>query len=509
MLLRTHKPAHRHQAASGRRPAPSPFPTPSGLRDASLVPPHTDQSNNISTPVKHLAPMASTSTSKGGSHHHGGGNCRRGRFQALLLLQVLAACLFLFGLHSSSSMDGRNSADSLGSNSGSSSSTRLRAAASSSSPRKAVPYAIQSFPHHQPQRQQQEQQQEQQQHANNDLCITDVDLEASVHSPGGHHVIIASPLRNGREYLPAFLAALSGQTYPPEQLTVVVYDDDSDDGGPEYLAAQAPLLPFRLLVLRGEARRGPAYAKWRLIQHIREAAAGAEGGVRRSPMDLVLFLDADDKVNRGVSRLCVCVCMCVYMYVYVWMRTRAFNTPPPPPPKKKNSWRTPACWRRSTAGSRRRSPGSHGAASGGITRCVGWGGSLSGLVDGWMAGCCCECPFWGGSVGLLIGWIIRSCECACVGVCVCAFILTHPRTHAPVQLHIHTDLRTHAPHKLPSHRSGGVRPRPAHHLHERHLLRPDRPLAVLPPPHHAGLPAGPLRGKKKMRRRMRRKRVLL
>lgn len=251
-----------------------------------------------------MAPSANpghpSSPSKGGHssryhHHHHHTHHGRGRLHAVLLLQVVAASLFLIAL----TMGGFGGGSGVDGGFG----TRLRssaaAASSSSSP---LTYQAQSYldralhinkPPQQPAQaelpQQQQQQQEGQQaqdSSNNGLCITESDL-AAASAPGGHHVIVASPLRNGREYLPAFLDSLAAQQYPG--LTVVVYDDASDDGGPEFLDAQAPTLPFRLLVVRGTERLGPAYAKWRLMEEIRR-------GVKQDPMDLVLFLDADDKL---------------------------------------------------------------------------------------------------------------------------------------------------------------------------------------------------------------------
>lgn len=116
------------------------------------------------------------------------------------------------------------------------------------------------------------------------LCITNTDLRAS----RNHFIIIAATLRNGRKTLPSFLDSLISQQYP--NLTLVIYDDSSNDGGPEYLETCSSILPFQTIVLRGDKRQGPAHGKWRLIQFIKH-------DFQANPMDLVLFLDADDKVR--------------------------------------------------------------------------------------------------------------------------------------------------------------------------------------------------------------------
>jgi len=112
------------------------------------------------------------------------------------------------------------------------------------------------------------------------FCITEEDIAAAPK----HHIFVAAPLFNSVEYVDEFLKSIESQGYP--HVTVVIYDDASDDGSADLVASLIPSLSFETILLRGNERHGPSYAKWFLMRAIRRLAA---------PMDLVLFMDADDK----------------------------------------------------------------------------------------------------------------------------------------------------------------------------------------------------------------------
>ena len=111
-------------------------------------------------------------------------------------------------------------------------------------------------------------------------CITDEDIAAAPK----HHIFVAAPLFNSFEYVEEFLESIESQSYP--HVTVVIYDDASDDGSADLVASRIPDLSYEAIILRGNERRGPSYAKWVLMRTIRRLAA---------PMDIVLFIDGDDK----------------------------------------------------------------------------------------------------------------------------------------------------------------------------------------------------------------------
>ena len=112
------------------------------------------------------------------------------------------------------------------------------------------------------------------------FCITDEDIAAAPK----HHIFVAAPLFNSVEYVDEFLESIQSQNYP--HVTVVIYDDASDDGSADLVASLIPSFSFETILLRGNERHGPSYAKWVLMRAIRRLAA---------PMDLVLFMDGDDK----------------------------------------------------------------------------------------------------------------------------------------------------------------------------------------------------------------------
>ena len=112
------------------------------------------------------------------------------------------------------------------------------------------------------------------------FCITDEDIAAAPK----HHIFVAAPLFNSVEYVDEFLESIESQNYP--HVTVVIYDDASDDGSADLVASLIPSLSFETILMRGDERHGPSYAKWVLMRAIRRLAA---------PMDLVLFMDGDDK----------------------------------------------------------------------------------------------------------------------------------------------------------------------------------------------------------------------
>jgi len=111
-------------------------------------------------------------------------------------------------------------------------------------------------------------------------CITDEDIA----SAPKHHIFVAAPLFNSFEFVEEFLESIESQSYP--HVTVVVYDDASDDGSADLVESLIPNLSYEVIILRGSERRGPSYAKWVLMRAIRRLAA---------PMDIVLFIDGDDK----------------------------------------------------------------------------------------------------------------------------------------------------------------------------------------------------------------------
>lgn len=112
------------------------------------------------------------------------------------------------------------------------------------------------------------------------FCIS----EDQVITAPTHHVYVAASLFNGAAFVVDFLESIERQDYP--QVTVVIYDDASSDGSADQVASLAPSFPYNIVVLRGNERKGPSHAKLRLVHAIRQMA---------TPMDLVLFLDADDK----------------------------------------------------------------------------------------------------------------------------------------------------------------------------------------------------------------------
>jgi len=100
-----------------------------------------------------------------------------------------------------------------------------------------------------------------------------------------HRVIIASQLYNSARFIPPYFESIISQNYT--NLKVVIYDDASEDESVDVVASYIGNVPFELVLLQGKERGGPALAKWHLIEHIRKTT---------SKMDLVMFLDADDKL---------------------------------------------------------------------------------------------------------------------------------------------------------------------------------------------------------------------
>lgn len=93
-----------------------------------------------------------------------------------------------------------------------------------------------------------------------------------------NYVSVVIPALNSAATIATQLDALASQTRPPDE--VIVADNGSTDGTPEYAAAYRAM-PVR--VVDASARRGPSAA--------RNAGAGAAKG------EVVLFCDADDRVS--------------------------------------------------------------------------------------------------------------------------------------------------------------------------------------------------------------------
>ena len=117
-------------------------------------------------------------------------------------------------------------------------------------------------------------------------CITDVQLKAAATS-SVHQIFVASAMRNALLYLPDFFQSLTNQDYP--HLSLILCDDNSLDGSAEWVVNKKASYPFSTTLLRLHEQRGKAHAKWRLVERIRMVAA---------PMDIVLFINADDKLFR-------------------------------------------------------------------------------------------------------------------------------------------------------------------------------------------------------------------
>lgn len=111
-------------------------------------------------------------------------------------------------------------------------------------------------------------------------CISEEEIVAAPK----HHIYVAAPLFNSAAYIVDFLKSIESQDY--SEVTVVIYDDASPDGSADKVASLTPSFPYSIVLLRGNERKGPSHAKLKLIDAIRQMAR---------PMDLVLFIDADDK----------------------------------------------------------------------------------------------------------------------------------------------------------------------------------------------------------------------
>lgn len=98
-------------------------------------------------------------------------------------------------------------------------------------------------------------------------------------------VAVVVPVHNGRVTLPGCLEALKEQTLAPRAIYVV--DNGSTDGTWEWLQREQGRWE-RLEVLR-EARRGPAAAR----------NAGIRAALDRAGVELVAFVDADCRADRG------------------------------------------------------------------------------------------------------------------------------------------------------------------------------------------------------------------
>ncbi len=88
---------------------------------------------------------------------------------------------------------------------------------------------------------------------------------------------VVIPTHNCLAYLPAALRSV--QTLPLDALEIIVVDDGSTDGTPDYLAAEAARDP-RIVVIRRDRDHG--------------ASAARNAGIDRARAPVIGFLDADD-----------------------------------------------------------------------------------------------------------------------------------------------------------------------------------------------------------------------
>jgi GT2 family glycosyltransferase len=100
------------------------------------------------------------------------------------------------------------------------------------------------------------------------------------------NISVVMPTHNKQAMLRRTLESLEGQDLPGDECDVVVVDDGSTDGTPEFLASYRP--SYRLQCVRQEANRGRAAARNR--------------GIARAGGGLVVFLDDDMSLSAGFLR---------------------------------------------------------------------------------------------------------------------------------------------------------------------------------------------------------------
>lgn len=102
-----------------------------------------------------------------------------------------------------------------------------------------------------------------------------IEADRRAHKRPALSVII--PTCNRQDILRRCLACLEGQTLPADRFEVLIVDDASDDGTPDFLAGYRP--PFFLRVFRQPRRGGPAAAR--------------NVAIRAARADVVVFLNDD------------------------------------------------------------------------------------------------------------------------------------------------------------------------------------------------------------------------
>ncbi len=119
-------------------------------------------------------------------------------------------------------------------------------------------------------------------------------------------VSVVVPSRNGRERLPTLLAALRAQTLGPEKYEVIIVDDASDDGTPEWLLGQEGIrvIPNKQNVGQGAANnQGVAAARAPLVAITDDdtipARTWLEEGLRQFSSVEVAFLGGRVRLDVG------------------------------------------------------------------------------------------------------------------------------------------------------------------------------------------------------------------
>ncbi|MCW4024072.1 MAG: glycosyltransferase [Candidatus Bathyarchaeota archaeon] len=92
-------------------------------------------------------------------------------------------------------------------------------------------------------------------------------------------VTVGVCVRNGQDMLPAALNSILNQTYPAQQIQIIIVDDDSQDHTPQIIQQYSNLLGDRAKTLR---------SNWKGLGHARNLIVDNADG------EFLLFVDADE-----------------------------------------------------------------------------------------------------------------------------------------------------------------------------------------------------------------------